>query len=73
MLPMLVFIKDNATKGIWNRKMTLTTDKTRISLYLDEELKVWIAKEAKQKNRSMSNYIETVLEQIRQGKIKVDI
>lgn len=53
--------------------MTLTTDKTRISLYLDEKLKNWIAQEAKQKNRSMSNYIETVLEQIRQGKIKVDI
>lgn len=53
--------------------MTLTTDKTRISLYLDNELKEWITKEAKKKNRSMSNYIETVLEQIKRGNIKADI
>ena len=53
--------------------VTLTTDKTRISLYLDNELKKWITKEAKKKNRSMSNYIETVLEQIKKGNIKADI
>ena len=53
--------------------MTLTTDKTRISLYLDNELKEWVAKEAKEKNRSMSNYIETVLELIKKGDIKVKV
>jgi pantothenate synthetase len=55
------------------RNMTLTTDKTRISLYLDNDLKEWVAKEAKKKNRSMSNYIETILEQIKKGGLKVDI
>ncbi len=53
--------------------MTLTTDKTRISLYLDEELKNWVVKESKKKNRSMSNYIETILEQIKKGNIKINI
>ena len=52
--------------------MTLTTDKTRISLYLENDLKDWVAREAKKNNRSMSNYIETVLEQIRQGQLKID-
>jgi hypothetical protein len=51
----------------------LTTDKTRISLYLNNDLKEWIAKEAKNNNRSMSNYIETILEQIKKGQIKVKI
>ena len=51
----------------------MTTDKTRISLYLDNDLKEWIAKEAKKNNRSMSNYIETVLEQIKKGEIKVKV
>jgi len=50
----------------------LTTDKTRISLYLDNELKEWVAREAKNKNRSMSNYIETILDQIKKGQIKVE-
>lgn len=53
--------------------MILTTDKTRISLYLDNDLKKWIAKEAKKNNRSMSNYIETILEQIKKGEIKVKV
>ena len=53
--------------------MTLTTDKTRISLYLDNELKEWVAKEAKSKNRSMSNYIETILELIKKGDIKAKV
>ena len=53
--------------------MVLTTDKTRISLYLDNDLKQWIAQEAKKSNRSMSNYIETVLEQIKKGEIKVKV
>ena len=53
--------------------MTLTTDKTRISLYLDNELKEWVAQEAKKCNRSMSNYIETVLEQIRKGELKAKV
>lgn len=57
-------------KGI--RLMSLATDKTRISLYLDEGLKKWVTEEAKRKNRSMSNYIETVLDLIRQGKVKVE-
>lgn len=57
-------------KGI--RLMSLATDKTRISLYLDEKLKDWVTDEAKKKNRSMSNYIETVLDLIRQGKVKVE-
>ncbi len=52
--------------------MTLTTNKTRISLYLENDLKEWVAQEAKKNNRSMSNYIETVLEQIRQGQLKLD-
>jgi len=52
--------------------MSLATDKTRISLYLDEGLKKWVTEEAKRKNRSMSNYIETVLDLIRQGKVKVE-
>ena len=53
--------------------MTLTTDKTRISLYLDNELKEWVALEAKKCTRSMSNYIETVLEQIRKGELKAKV
>ena len=53
--------------------MVLTTDKTRISLYLDNDLKKWIMLEAKKNNRSMSNYIETVLEQIKKGEIKVNV
>ncbi len=52
--------------------MTLATDKTRISLYLENDLKEWVAKEAAKNNRSMSNYIETILEQIRQEKSQKD-
>ena len=51
--------------------MTLTTDKTRISVYLNDDLKKWVSKEAKKKNRSMSNYIETILELIKNGELKV--
>ena len=53
--------------------MTLTTNKTRISLYLDNDLKEWVAQEAKKQNRSMSNYIETVLEQIKEKKLKINV
>ena len=53
--------------------MTLATDKTRISLYLDNDLKEWVTKEAQKKNRSMSNYIETVLELIKRGEIKTNV
>ena len=52
--------------------MTLATDKIRISVYLDANLKDWLENEAKQRNRSMSNYIETVLALIKEGKVKVD-
>lgn len=52
--------------------MALTTDKIRISLYLDKELKDWIQEQSTKKNRSMSNYIETILTLVKEGKIKVD-
>ncbi len=52
--------------------MALATDKIRISVYLDSALKEWLENESKQKNRSMSNYIETVLALIKEGKVKVD-
>lgn len=52
--------------------MTLTTDKIRISVYLDATLKEWLEKEAKQRNRSMSNYIETILALVKDGQVKVD-
>lgn len=53
--------------------MTLKSDKERISVYLDTELKGWLSQEAKNKNRSMSNYIGTALEQIKKGELTLDI
>ncbi len=52
--------------------MTLATDKVRISVYLESNLKEWVENEAKQRNRSMSNYIETILSLIKEGKVTVD-
>lgn len=52
--------------------MAISSDKERISVYLDTELKTWLANQAKQSNRSMSNYIGTALEEIKQGKLKVN-
>jgi hypothetical protein len=52
--------------------MTLVTDKVRISVYLNGTLKEWVENEAKKRNRSMSNYIETILALIKEGKVKVD-
>lgn len=52
--------------------MTLATDKIRISVYLEATLKEWVENEAKQKNRSMSNYIETILALIKEGKVEVN-
>ena len=53
--------------------MTLKSDKERISVYLDTELKGWLSQEAKNKNRSMSNYIGTALERIKKGELTLDI
>lgn len=50
----------------------LATDKIRISVYLESTLKEWVENEAKQRNRSMSNYIETILSLIKEGKVTVD-
>lgn len=45
--------------------MGLKADKERISVYLDRELKGWLVERAKQDNRSMSNYIEATMEQMK--------
>lgn len=47
--------------------MGLKDDKERISVYLNKDLKRWLAQQAKQNNRSMSNYISATLEQIREN------
>ena len=53
--------------------MGLKPDKERISVYIDTDLKGWLTKESKNKNRSMSNYISTALEQIKKGELKLNI
>lgn len=53
--------------------MGLKSDKERISVYLDTDLKGWLTQESKNKNRSMSNYIETALEQIKKGELKINL
>ena len=53
--------------------MGLKSDKERISVYLDTDLKGWLTQESKNKNRSMSNYIGTALEQIKKGDIIIKI
>lgn len=53
--------------------MGLKEDKQRISVYLKKELKNWLEQEAKENNRSLSNYIGTALEQIKKGELKLDL
>ncbi len=53
--------------------MVLTTDKARVSLYLDNEVKQWLEETAKEQNRSMSNYVEWVLNELKKkGVVKVE-
>ena len=43
--------------------MTLATDKKKISVYIDEELKLKAEKLAKLEKRSLSNLLEVLLQQ----------
>lgn len=43
--------------------MTVTTDKKRISLYVDENLKIELEALAKAKKRSLSNLIEVLCQE----------
>lgn len=52
----------------------MATDKARLMIYLDPSYKEWLGKLAAEENRSMSNYVETLIietvdEAIRSGKL----
>ena len=53
--------------------MVLKPDKERMSVYIDTDLKGWLTQESKNKNRSMSNYVEWILNELKKkGVVKVE-
>ena len=66
-------LRSMVQKCYWRVSVTaLATDKIRISVYLESTLKEWVEEESKKRNRSMSNYIETILSLIKEGKVTVE-
>ena len=42
----------------------------RVTIYMDKNLKEWLKEESSRSNRSMANYVETLLLQVKEGQIE---